>query len=121
MPKNPEIPSIIAQNLSRLGTLYGAYNKCIIAKLIDYWPPSRRVFRGALPKSLISRISGLPVATVETPYQSPQRITNAAGPTDERLVRNTLEGEEKKEIQQSITVTAVSQKQGRLKRQKIKP
>jgi hypothetical protein len=86
---------------------------------MDYWPPSRRVFRGAPPKALISRIGGpksIPVAAVETPHQSPERITNAAGPTNEHLVHNTLEGEEQKELQQSTTVTAVSRKRGRPKR-----
>jgi hypothetical protein len=33
--KNPDIPLIYAQTLSRLGSIYGVYDRCIIAKLMD--------------------------------------------------------------------------------------
>jgi hypothetical protein len=50
VPKNPATPSIHAKPLVNLAASYGAYDRCIIAKLMDYWPPSRRDFKGKTSK-----------------------------------------------------------------------
>lgn len=45
IPKDQEIPSIYGQSLSILAELYGGYDDCIKASLIDHWPAASTSIR----------------------------------------------------------------------------